>query len=132
MNIVPRICALALIVVACSAQADTREVAQRHLDAYTPYLQAPVAQFHFWRFDHWQPLGPDHVAVWTTANEAWLITVEAGCPNLEWASNIGVTSQATHIVSRRFDYMTFDRQRCKITQIQPIDYARMKADRQAD
>ena len=31
-----------------------------------------------------------------------------------------------------FDYVTFDHQRCHITQIQPIDYARMKADGKAN
>jgi len=115
-----------------TAHADTREVAQRHLDEYAPYLKAPVDDFHFWSFDHWRPLGPTHVAVWVSINEAYMLTVEDGCPNLEWAGDIGVTSQAAHVVSKRFDYVTFDHQRCHITRIQPIDYARMKADGKAN
>ncbi|MBX3690231.1 DUF6491 family protein [Dokdonella sp.] len=121
-----------LATFAGSAFADTREVAQKHLEEYTPYLQAPVDQFRYWSFDQWQPLGPRHVAVWTGLNTAYLLTVEDGCPNLEWANDIGVSSQGAHVVSKKFDYVTFDRQRCQITQIQPIDIARMKADRKAN
>ncbi|MBZ0223655.1 MAG: DUF6491 family protein [Dokdonella sp.] len=131
MKIVRIGCVLLLATMACAAQADTREVAQKHLEEYTPYLEAPVDQFHYWSFDQWQPLGPTHVAVWTELNKAYLLTVENGCPNLEWANNIGVTSQSTNVVSKKFDYVTFDHQRCHITQIQPIDLARMKADSKA-
>lgn len=126
-------CMALLAAFACAAaHADTREVAQKHLEEYTPYLKAPVDDFHFWSFDHWQPLGPTHVAVWVSINEAYLLTVEDGCPNLEWAKDIGVTSQAPHVVSRRFDSLTFDHERCRITKIEPIDYARMKADGKAN
>ncbi len=115
-------------VCAVVAQADTREVAQKHLEAYQAYLGAPVDEFHFWKFDRWQPLGPAHVAVWTTPNQAYLLTVDGTCPNLEWADDIGVTSQAAHVVSRRFDYVTFGNQRCHIERIESIDLKRMKAD----
>ena len=124
--------ALAASLGCAVAHADTREVAQKHFDEYAPYLKAPVDEFHFWSFDHWQPLGATHVAVWVSINQAYMLTVEDGCPQLEWANDIGVTSQAPHVVSKRFDYVTFDHQRCHITQIQPIDYARMKADGKAN
>lgn len=133
MNMLRLSCAALVAVLACTtAHADTREVAQKHFDEYAAYLKSPVDEFHFWSFDHWQPLGATHVAVWVAVNQAYMLTVEDGCPNLEWASDIGVTSQAPHVVSRRFDYVTFDHQRCHIAQIQPIDYARMKADGKAD
>jgi len=68
------------------------------------------------------------VIAWTTINDAYLLTVEDPCTGLEWAKGIGVTSKQEHIISSKFDYVTFGHDRCKITEIQPIDYRRMQKD----
>lgn len=122
-----------LAAMTCAAfagqvRADTPEVQKQHLDEYAPYLEAPVDEFKFWSLYKWQLVGPDKVVVWSTVSDAYLLTVEQPCTHLQWASGIGVTSQASHTVMRRLDAVTAGRDRCRIVQIQPIDTARMRAD----
>ena len=124
-------CAAAL-VLSQTAIADTRETQLKTLERYTPYLQAPVEQFQFWSLYKWQQAGPDNLVVWTTIKEAYLLTVEQPCSKLEWARAIGVTSQQNHYVTKRTDYVTADGDRCRITAIQPIDYARMQKENEGN
>ena len=119
------------LLVAGAAHADTRATQQKNLDSYTPYLQAPVDSFTFWSLYKWQLVGPQKVVVWTTVKDAYLLTVETPCTKLEWANGIGLTSQQSHQVSRRFDYVTAGNDQCRIDEIQPIDIARMNRDRNA-
>lgn len=123
---------IAVLLFVCGANfshADTRETQRMHLDEYTPYLEAPVDEFPFWSLYKWQLVAPDKVVVWSTINDAYLVTVAEPCAGLEWARDIGVTSQQPRRISRRFDYVTFGRERCHIEQIRPIDSARMRQDR---
>jgi len=125
---------IAALLLACAAgvaHADTRETQRMHLDEYAPYLQAPVDEFPFWSLYKWQLVAPDKVVVWSTINDAYLVTVAEPCAGLEWARDIGVISQQPHRISRRFDYVTFGRERCHIEEIRPIDSARMRQDRRA-
>lgn len=113
------------------AHADTRATQAKNLEKYTPYLQAPVEDFRFWSLYKWQLVGPQQVVVWSTVKDAYLLTVEAPCPKLEWANGIGLTSQQSHRVSRRFDFLTAGKDRCRIEKIEPIDTARMNEERRA-
>jgi hypothetical protein len=113
------------------AHADTRATQQHNLEKYTPYLQAPVEEFEFWTLYKWQLVGPEQVVVWSTIKDAYLITVEKPCPRLEWAHGIGLTSTQTHKIARRLDFVTFEHDRCRIEEIQPIDTRRMDQERKA-
>jgi hypothetical protein len=88
----------------------------------------PIEQFHFWEMDRWESLGPAAIAVWTNPNEAYLITVRPPCPGLDFAGAVGVTSTGRR-VSRNFDFVTFEHQRCRIAAIRPIDMKGLKAER---
>jgi hypothetical protein len=94
---------------------------------YEAYAGAPVERFtYLGRYDSWQPIGTNELVVWTTINQAYLITVAPPCENLEFANRIGLTSTAS-TVSARFDFVKVGRQwRCPIEQIRPVDYLRMK------
>ncbi|WP_300621547.1 DUF6491 family protein [Dokdonella sp.] len=116
----------ALVAVVGEARADTPETQKKHLDEYTPYLMAPVDEFRFWSLYKWQLVGPDKIVVWSTIKDAYLLTVEEPCTQLQWTKSIGVTSQASHKVLRRMDAVIAGNDRCRIVQIQPIDYARMQ------
>lgn len=118
---------LALTLVA-GAHADTRETMQKNLARYEKYLGDPVDQFQFWTLYKWQLVGPTKVVVWSTINDAYLVTVEDPCPDLEWANTIALTSKQSHFVSAKFDSVTFGKGQCQIKQIQPIDYKRMLKD----
>ena len=119
------------LLAAGAAQADTRATQRKSLEKYTPYLEAPVDDFMFWSLYKWQLVGPQKVVVWSTVKDAYLLTVETPCTQLEWANGIGVTSQQSHQVTRRFDYVTVGSDRCRIDESQPIDIARMNRDRGA-
>ena len=50
------------------------------------------------------------------------------CIRLQDARVIRVTSQMSHQVNRRLDYVNFGSQHCQIIEIHPIDYKAMYAD----
>jgi hypothetical protein len=102
-----------------------RELAR--LERIERFAGAPVDEFRFWKIDRWEGLGPDAVAVWTKHNEAWLMTVRTPCTGLEFAMSIGVSSTLNR-VRRLHDEVLFERQRCRIEQIRPIDVRAMRAE----
>lgn len=119
---------LVAVLCAAGAHAQTRQVQQENLERFEKYAGAPVEQFQFWSLYKWQLVGPEKVVVWSTINDAYLISVDDPCPGLEWSRAIGVTSKQHHIVSRKFDYVTYGKGRCAIKEIRPIDYRTMLKD----
>lgn len=119
--------ALAMLSIA-SAGAQTRKTQQENLERFEKYAGAPIDQFEFWSLYKWQLVGPEKVVVWPTINDAYLLTVDSPCPGLEWAKTIGVTSKQRHIVSSKFDYVTYGRGQCQISEIRPIEYKAMMKD----
>lgn len=128
MRPVVKIVALLCLVAAFGVQAQTRETQKENLDRFMKYTGEPIDQFTFWKLYKWQLVGPEKVVVWSTINDAYLITVEKPCPGLEWAKSIGVTSKQRRIVSRKFDYVTYGKGQCAIKEILPVDYRRMIKD----
>ena len=123
-----KIMMLTALLAAASAHADTRATQAENLARFEKYAGAPVDQFEFWSLYKWQLVGPEKVVVWSTINDAYLVTVESPCPGLEWANSIAVTSKQSHMVSTRFDFVKYDKGQCQISRIQPIDYRQMLAD----
>lgn len=121
---------LATALGACSSVPYAQRMAQRQA-AYAAAAGAPVRSFHFYDLYSWEPLGDSRLAVYTQANRAWLLDV-AACPNLEFANAIGLTS-FTGEVSVNFDKVLTGRgyPPCFITQIRPVDVARLKLEQQA-
>lgn len=122
--------ALAVSQVAC-AGAGPRERELTKLAQFERFAGEPVDSFQFWEMDHREALGPEHFAVWTKINEAFLIQVKQPCPGLEFARGVALTSTA-HRVHRRFDAVLVDDQRCLIQQIRPIDAKALKAERRGE
>jgi len=114
-----------LAVIACPVFADTPATETANLARYEKYAGAPVENFSMWSMYKWQGLGPDTLAVWTKVNEAYLLTVGQPCIRLQDAKGIVVTSQMSHQVNRRMDYVNFARQHCQIVAIRPLDYKAM-------
>lgn len=115
---------LALLLMGLSiagACAQTREVQATALAAYQPYLGEPVEQFRFHELQSWQLVGDLKVVVFPRLNEAWLLTVDAPCTELQWTHSIGLSS-SVHVVHRRFDFVVAGKDRCRINEIRPIDY----------
>ena len=120
--------ALAGALVAPATHAQTRATQQENLERFEKYAGAPVDEFDFWSLYKWQLVGPEKVVVWSTINDAYLITVAKPCAGLEFARGIGVTSKQRRVVSRKFDYVTYGNGRCQIGEIRPIDYKQMLKD----
>ncbi|HEX5124700.1 MAG TPA: DUF6491 family protein [Rhodanobacteraceae bacterium] len=128
MRIVLTAVALAGALVASTASADTRATQQKNLERFEKYAGDPIDEFDFWSLYKWQLVGPEKVVVWSSINDAYLISVAKPCPGLEFAPGIGVTSKQRRIVSRKFDYVTYGNGRCQIMEIRPIDYKQMLKD----
>ena len=128
MRIVSSITALCLSAVTVAAIADTLATETANLARVERYVGAPVEGFTMWSMYKWQGLGPEKLAVWTKINEAYLLTVEQPCIRLQDAKAIHVTSQMSHQVNRRLDFVNFGSQHCQIVEIRPIDYKAMYKD----
>lgn len=121
---------LVALIVATSAQAQTRDRQKEALDGYMPYAGAAVDRFQFWKLTQWELVAQDKVVVWPRMNEAFLLTVDEPCRELEWAKSISVTSSA-NTVNRGFDSVIASGQKCRINEILPIDYLKYKQERRA-
>jgi hypothetical protein len=128
MRIFRSLTAVCLSAVAVCALADTPATEAANLARVEKYVGAPVEGFTMWNMYKWQGLGPDKLAVWTKINEAYLLTVEQPCIHLQEARGIRVTSQMSHQVNRRLDFVNFGSQHCQIIEIRPIDYKAMYKD----
>ena len=121
----------AFIASACATSGGEieRSSSDRLLTRYEPFVGEPIDRFTAFRPDSWQPISRTQLVVWTSINDAYLLTVDNTCPELNFAQKIGVTSTGSSI--SKFDSVIVRDQRCRIEQIQPIDVERMKADRRA-
>lgn len=121
------VAALAALLSACVTPGPSERQAAR-LAEFEAVAGAPVESFHFWDMHRWELLGPLSVAVWTRVNEAWLIHVDRPCVGLEFAQAIALTSTQNR-VSRRFDAVLFENERCRIREIRPVDGKALRAAR---
>ena len=122
---------LGLLLAGCAAPGRgpaEREAAQ--LALFEQYAGEPVDDFHFWRLDGWETLGPDAVAVWTQPDQAWLLRVREPCNGLEFAQAIGLSSSLNRVY-RSHDAVLFEQQRCRLREIRPVDGRALKAARRA-
>jgi hypothetical protein len=121
----------AVLASACVTSIDgiERSRADRLLYKYEPYLGEPVDSFTALQHDSWQPISRTQLVLWTTINDAYLLTVSNMCPELPFAETVGVSTTTGSIST--FDYIIVRTDRCRIEQIQPIDVERMRADRHA-
>lgn len=118
------------LLTACSG-IPQREGEQETSQRYMAYAGAPVSSFSaLGRIDGWRPLTRDTLIVWTGLNDAYLLNVEPSCMGLGFAMRIGITTSVGSSVQSGFDYVRFRdgyrRERCRILEIRPIDYRRMR------
>jgi hypothetical protein len=117
--------ALALMLAAIGAQADTREYEKGQLARFERYAGPPIEEVPMFQMWQWQVVGPQQLVVWSTIHDAYLVHVDKGCNRLQWTHGLSLTQEMRQKVTRKFDYVAFGDQRCKITSIRPIDYRTM-------
>jgi hypothetical protein len=99
------------------------------LAKYEPYVGEPVNKFTAWRFDSWEPISRTQLVVRTSMNDAYLLTVDDTCSQLQFANSVGLSSIGHQVT--KFDAVLVRGDRCLIRQIQPIDIRQMRADQKA-
>ena len=119
---------IALALLAGVAHADTRAHEDEEFARYKQYAGAPIDEFPMFRMWKWQVVGPERIIIWSTINDAYLVRVEKPCVRLEWTHAVVVTQKMRQKVSKKFDYVVFGNQRCKIAEILPVDYKAMLKD----
>lgn len=120
-----------LVAAGCASPgAGPRERELARLEEVEPHAGAPVQDFHFWRIDRWEGLGPEALMLWTRPNEAWLIRVRLPCNGLEFAQTIALSSTHNRVY-RAHDAVLFEHQRCRIGEIRPVDGRALKQARRA-
>lgn len=120
---------IAVVAFASACSGITRrEDPQAKLDRFMDYAGPSIDRFvHLGRYDSWQVLTNDKLVVFPSLNEAYLLTVARPCTGLRFANRVGLTSTGS-TVSRGFDFVRFDRERCQIIDIRKVDYRKMKED----
>ena len=119
---------LALPLLGGIAHADTRAHEDAERARFERYAGAPIEQFPMYSLWKYQVVGPEHVVLWSTVKDAFLVRVALPCNRLEWTHGLSVTQRMRQQVSRKFDFIAFGDERCEIVQILPVDYQRMLKD----
>ena len=91
------------LLAALTACTSMPTAPSQRLAMYRAHSGAPVPSFRYLgRFDSWESLGDDTIALWTRPREAWLLELAGPCNGLEFEPVIGLTSQVGQ-VSAGFD-----------------------------
>lgn len=127
----------ALLLAGCASVPQKTAEPSAELQRYLNHAGEPVDSFSvFGHVSGWNSLDDKRLVVWTGVNDAYLISVDDTCLNLEFAQTIGLTSAVGTRVHTDFDYVRFNDgfqgQRCRITEIRPVDYKAVKDERKAE
>jgi hypothetical protein len=116
---------LLLAAVAGAAQA------KHHATDYAAYAGAPIKEFKFSQLYNWQRTGDKQMVVWTRPSTAYLLTLRNNCDAL--AGRVTVEIGGVDGIQGRLQAGSGDvivgQLRCRVETIQPLDLARMKADK---
>jgi hypothetical protein len=123
--------ALALTVLAaCAEVVKHREAVEaRDREQYLRYAGTPIERYTSLvpNYSRWSLIGEGQIVAWTDYEHAYLLKVQLPCPELEFADSLGVTSSA-HTVTSGFDSVVLPHQQCRILEIRPVDYPKLKKD----
>ena len=113
------------VLAACAGQSSRERDAEAY-ELYRDFAGAPVNEFtYLGKYNGWRALGRNVLAIQTGLSEAYLITVQGPCTDLQFAETIGLTS-TVNTVHRGVDSVLVGRDRCPISEIRPVDYAALR------
>ena len=118
---------LLAVLCACASAPYAQRTSERQA-AYAAAAGAPVRHFRFFSLYSWEPLSDSQLAVYTKTNEAWLLDLGGGCPDISFVNTIGLTSNLNQVMVG-FDKVLTGRNNfpCTISQIRPVDVKSLKA-----
>lgn len=121
---------LAALALAGCATGPKMDDNQR-LALYREHAGAPVDSFqYFGSINGWTPLSDSALALWTKPNQAYLLELNGGCPDLDFAQAITVSNQMGRVHQRFDKVLVLGRQSikmpCFISRILPLDVKAIK------
>lgn len=100
------------------------------LAMYQAAAGEPVTSFNYRRrINSWLPLDDRNLAVWNRPNEAFLLTLDGPCRDLDVTPTISLTNSGGRVSARFDSVMVHTRSSqipCRIQEIRPLDLARLK------
>lgn len=129
MSLKPLLATIAVIAALSGCARVGKDYTSRmeaRAQAYATAAGAPVDNFRYFSLWSWEPLSDTELAIYTRANEAWLLDLDGRCRNLEFTNHIALTSSANQ-VSTRFDRVITGPADapCFIKQIRPVDIKKL-------
>ena len=123
-----------MMVTACTTSP--RMTPTERLEFYRANAGEPVRSFHSpSRLWGWRALGDSALTVWTSSNQGFLLELSQRCPDLSFASSIGLTTRTSR-VSAGFDSVVIhrggvqgSRTTCRIDTIRPLNTRVVKESR---
>ncbi len=115
------------LLCACAGAPYAQRTSEREA-AYAAAAGAPVRNFRFFTLYSWEPLSDRQVAIYARPNQAWLLDLGGGCPEISFVNTIGLTSNLNQVMVG-FDKVLTGRNNfpCTISQIRPVDVKSLKA-----
>jgi Family of unknown function (DUF6491) len=115
-----------LLVAACATPS--RMTPAERLEFYRANAGEPVRSFHSpGRLWGWRAVGDSALTVWTSSSRGFLLELSQRCPDMAFASSIGLTTR-TGRVSAGFDSVVVHRSgvqstrtTCRIDTIRPLN-----------
>jgi hypothetical protein len=119
---------VAVLVAGCATPRDVAELSA--LERHMAYAGAPIDRFSYpQRIRGWSPIDREHLLIHTGPGRSYLLAVAPGCVGLRTTHSIGITSQmGRRVVTSGIDEVRLEQDRCRIIEIRPLDYERMRAD----
>lgn len=116
-----------LLVAACATTSQRLTPAER-LEWYRAHAGEPVRSIHVHgRLWGWRSLGDSALTIWTRSNQGYLVELFGRCPDLAFATTLGLTSRTSR-VSAGFDSIVVQRSgvpgsrmTCRIDTIRPLN-----------
>ncbi|HDS1138816.1 TPA: hypothetical protein QDZ75_002867 [Stenotrophomonas maltophilia] len=128
------IAGLCLALAACATTG--RLSSTEKLDLYRAHAGAPQNDMQFFgSLNGWTELGDSALAVWTRPSEAYLLELSGPCPDLSYATAIGLTSSMGRVSSRFDKVLVRDptggpRMPCFINSIRKLDVKALRTSEQ--
>ena len=118
------------LLAAGTAAAQDVDPEQR-LARYQRAAGEPVQSFRlFGALNHWEALGQSHVVVWARPTAAYLLGLDAPCPDLGKARAIGIGDQRGRVQARSSSITGIGDVAglpCRVQAIQPVDAEALRA-----
>jgi hypothetical protein len=116
-----------LLATAC-ATSSSRMTPSERLEFYRANAGEPIPSFHsLGRLWGWRAIGDSALTVWTSHNRGFLLELAQRCPDMAFATSIGLTTRTSR-VSAGFDSVVVQRSgtrghpmRCRIDTIRPLN-----------